>query len=126
MASIFDMGDTPITPEYLEKLGFEPKCGGREYVIVVRAINNGKHLWCKVVYRKRNPSVPKGEQHHHALLIHYFTSVYFGYKDNHSTEIYRNIRSEFELISHIRRLESELGVKILANKEVPSDYWTNI
>lgn len=116
MASIFDMGDTPITREYLEKLGFEPIYGSREYRIVVRAINDGKHLWCKIVYRKRNPNVQKGEPHHHALLVYYFTSRYFSYRDKYTTEIYRNIRTEFELISHIRRLESELGTKILANK----------
>lgn len=126
MASIFDMGDTPITREYLEKLGFEPRCGGREYIIGAGAIIDGKHVWCKVVYRKRKPNAPKGEPHHHALLVRYHTGKYFKYKETQATKVYRDIRSEFELISHIRRLESELRVKILTNKEVPSDYWTNI
>ena len=126
MASIFDMGDTPITREYLEKLGFEPRCGGREYSIVARAIIDGKHVWYKVTYRKRRPNAPKGEPHHHALLVDYLSGKFFGYGDSKTTKLYRNIRTEFELISHIRSLESELGVQILANKQVPSDYWTNI
>lgn len=123
MASIFDMGETPITKEYLKKLGFKPVWGeyastylGSEYFITIKAVINGKCVWCNVTYREWNPNSPKGEPDRHALLVMYREGKYFGYKETEIIKVYQGIESEFELISHIKKLESELGVELLANK----------
>lgn len=123
------MGETPITKEYLKKLGFEPMWGewesltslgseylGSEYIITIKAVINGKCVWCKVTYREWNPYPPKGEPDRHALLVMYREGKYFGYKETEIIKVYQGIESEFELISHIKKLESELGVELLANK----------
>ena len=126
MGSIFDLGETSITREYLEGLGFEPTHGGREFAY--RAVGHtadGDFYSCLINYRKRNPNAPKGEHKHHTVTVITRIPDRFGSVTHVDRKTYNNIRYESELIGVVRAIEDEFGAKVLKDKYNPKYYWSN-
>lgn len=123
MSSIFDMGDSPITHEFLESKGFTPNKLHTEYKMT-RWTGRPTCVTISMTYRKRSKHHTKGEPHHHCVVV-----VASGYKDGKRvTEkiVYRNIRSEAELTGCILLIGEKYNIDDLYNSYNPHRHWSDV
>jgi hypothetical protein len=122
MSSIFDMGDSPITHEFLGSKGFTPNKHHTEYKMI-RWAGCPTYATLSITYRKRNQHHAKGEPHHHCVIV-----VAHEHKSEHRTTektVYKNIKFEAELTGCIQLIGEKYGVDNILDSYNPHYYWTN-